>query len=62
MKFELKSEAQCHKIFNRQFNGMSFIRDSAHKGISLENFLFMQIKKYRIDRASVFNKTLVVEY
>ncbi|CAD8128014.1 unnamed protein product [Paramecium sonneborni] len=62
IQFNLKSEAQCHKFFNRQFNGSTFIRDSVYKGIKLENFLFMQIKKYRVDRASVFNKTLVVEY
>ncbi|CAD8127228.1 unnamed protein product [Paramecium sonneborni] len=62
MQFTLKSEAQCHKFFNRQFNGSTFIRDSIYKGTKLENFLFLQIKKYRVDRASVFNKTLVVEY
>ncbi|CAD8185885.1 unnamed protein product [Paramecium pentaurelia] len=62
LQFTLKSEAQCQRFFNRQFDGSTFIRDSVYKGTKLENFLFKQIQKYRVDRASVFNKTLVVEY
>ncbi|CAD8070443.1 unnamed protein product [Paramecium primaurelia] len=62
MQFTLKSEAQCNNFFNRQFDGSNFIRDSIYKGNKLEKFLFMQIQKYRVDRASIFNKTLVVEY
>ncbi|CAK69263.1 unnamed protein product (macronuclear) [Paramecium tetraurelia] len=62
LQFTLKSEAQCQKFFKKQFDGSTFIRDSVYKGNKLEAFLFTQIQKYRIDRASVFNKTLVVEY